>query len=125
VLRRRALPLLLAPLLLTGCADVRATAGRAGDCAGLVSDVASTGLSRTPTVEDAEAAVRRLDDRIGGIDDAELRDAAAALRDRLQELADAARSADPARAQAAAEAARSAARDTAALCGLPVDQLLG
>jgi hypothetical protein len=122
-LHRAAAVLLL--LLVAACSDVRDTAGRAADCVGLARDVAASGLSRSPSVADAEAAARRLDERIQGIDDAELRSSTAQLRDRLQDLADASRAADEAGARAAAEQARSAARDTARLCGVPADQFLG
>lgn len=122
---RRLAPALLLLVLLTACSEVRETAGRAGDCAGLVRDVAATGLSGTPSVEDAEAAVRRLDDRLQEIDDEELASATRTLRDRLQELVTAARAADADGARAAADSARDAARETASLCGVPVDQVLG
>lgn len=112
-------------VLLTACSEVRQTAGRAGDCAGLVRDVAATGLSGTPSVDDAEAAVRRLDDRLQEIDDEELAAATRTLRDRLQELVEAARSTDADAARAAGDDARAAARETAELCGVPVDQVLG
>jgi len=126
VLRRPALLLPTALLvLLPACSEVRETAGRAGDCAGLIRDVAATGLSGTPSLDDAEAAVRRLDDRLQEIDDEELAAATRALRDRLQELVEAARSADADGARAAADDARAAARETARLCGVPVDQVLG
>lgn len=124
VLRRLA-PVLLLLVVLPACSEVRETAGRAGDCAGLVRDVAATGLSGTPSVEDAEAAVRRLDDRQEQIDDEELAAATRTLRDRLQELAEAARSADADGARAAGDEARAAARQTASLCGVPVEQVLG
>lgn len=120
----RLTPVLLGAMLLTGCSEVTATADRAADCVALARDAAASGLDRTPSVADAEAAAQRLDERISQLDDAEVREAATALRDRLRELAEAARSADPAGAQRAAEAARQAARDTAAACSLPVDQFL-
>jgi hypothetical protein len=121
---RRCLPVLLVTVALTGCAEARDTAARAGDCAGLVQDVAASGLSGTPSLAEAEAAVQRLDERVQQIDDAELKQATTTLRDRLQDLVDAARSADRAAAQQAAEDARAAARRTGELCGVPVDQVL-
>ena len=119
------LAVLLTGTALSACSEVQDTANRAQECVGLARDAASAGLDRTPTVEDAEAAARRLDDRVAELDDEELKESAGALRDRLRELAEAARSADPARAQQAADAARQAARDTAETCGVPVDQFLG
>jgi hypothetical protein len=112
-------------LALTGCSAITDTADRAADCVGLARDVAASGLSGTPTVEDAEAAVRRLDDRIAQLGEGEVRDAATALRDRLRELAEAARAGDAGEVQRSGDAARQAARDAAAACSIPVDQFLG
>ena len=46
------------------------------------------------------------------------------LRDRLRDLQEAARSADPAAVEQAVSDARDAARSTAEACGLPADQFL-
>jgi hypothetical protein len=123
-MRGRLLLPLLALLLLPACAEVQQTADRATDCVGLARDVAASGLSRTPTLEEAEQAAQRLDERIETLDDAQVREAATSLRDRLGELRDAVASADPAATQQAGEAAREAARVTADACGLPLDQFL-
>ena len=123
--RRVLLPLLLPMILLVGgCAQARETAGTVRDCAGLAADVARTGLSGVPSQADAEQAVQRLDDRIKGLESTTVRDAATALRDRLQELQRAAGDADPAAAQRAIEATRDAARNAAQACGLPADQFV-
>jgi hypothetical protein len=121
----RLLPLLLAALLLAGCASAQQTVDRTTDCLALAGDVAAARLDRTPTVEDAEDAARRLDDRIASLDDGEVRDAAVVLRDRLDELVVAARAGDPAAVQQAGDAARAAARDAASTCGVPADRFLG
>jgi hypothetical protein len=118
-------PLLLTVVLLTGCSEARNAVSTVSDCAALARDVASTGLSGVPTREEAETALQRLDDRVDGLADTRVRDAAADLRDRLRELAEATRSADPVAAQEAAERARDAARSTAEACGLPAEQFLG
>jgi len=123
-MRGRLLLPLLALLLLPACAEVQQTADRATDCVGLARDVAASGLSHTPTLEEAEQAAQRLDERIETLDDAQVREAATSLRDRLGELRDAVASADPASTQQAGEAAREAARVTADACGLPLDQFL-
>lgn len=112
-------------LALTGCSSVTETADRAADCVALARDVAAAGISGTPSVEDAEAAVRRLDDRVAQLGEGEVRDAAVELRDRLSELAEAARAGDAGEVQRAGDAARQAARDAAAACSIPVDQFLG
>ncbi len=122
---RLLLPLLLTGLLATGCSAAQQAVGNASDCAALATDVARTGLDGTPTQEEATAAVDRLDRRVQELDDGDVRDAATTLRDRLRELQEAARSADPAAVRTAAEQARDAARDTAQACGLPADQFLG
>jgi hypothetical protein len=123
---RRLLTALLPLALLTaGCGETRDAVTTVADCAGLVSDIAGSGLSGVPTQEQAETAVRRLDERVSGLSSPEVREAAGDLRDRLRELQEAARSADPAAATAAADRARAAASATADACGVPLDQLLG
>ena len=125
-MRTRPLVLLLPLVLLTaGCSEARNAASTVTDCAGLASDVARTGLSGVPTQAEAEQAVQRLDERVETLDSPEVRDAATELRDRLRDLQQAARSADPVAAQQAAEEARAAARRTAQACGLPASQFLG
>lgn len=120
-MHRRALVVLLPVLLLPGCAEARDAAGTVGDCASLARDVAQSGLASTPTQAEAEEAVRQLDERVDGLDDVEIRDAAADLRDRFRELQEVARSADPAAVRQATGSARDAARRTAEACGLPAD----
>ena len=122
---RLLLPLLLTGLLVTGCSDAQQAVSSATDCAALAGDVARTGLDGVPTADEATQAVDRLDRRVQELDDGDVKDAATTLRDRLRDLQDAARSADPAAVQTAAEQARDAARDTAQACGLPADQFLG
>ena len=122
---RLLLPLLLTGLLATGCSEARDAVGSAADCASLAADIARTGLNGVPTAAEAEQAVQRLDDRVQGLQDAEVREAAGTLRDRLRDLQEAVRSADPAGVQQAVTEAREAARDTAQACGLPADQFLG
>ena len=124
----RLLPLLLVVPLLAGCSEAVTavdTATRARDCVALARDVAATGLGQVPSQQQAEEAVRRLDERVDTLDSPEVRDAATSLRDRLQELVDATRSGNPADATRAAAEARAAAERTAETCGLPVGQFLG
>lgn len=122
----RSLLLVLLPLTLLagGCSEAVDTATAVRDCAGLASDVARTPLSGTPTQEEVEQAVRRLDERVESLDSPDVRDAASELRDRLRELQEAARSADPAAVRQATERARAAATSTAEACGLPAEQFL-
>ena len=111
-------------VLLTGCAEARETASTAKDCAALANDVAQSGLDRAPTQQEAQAAVRRLDDRIQKLDSPKVKDAATDLRDQLRALEQAARSGNAADARKAGDQARAAARKTAETCGLPADQFL-
>lgn len=117
--------LLIALLATSACSEVRETASRTSDCVGLGRDVASSGLTRTPTRAEAERAVQRLEDRVDSLEDPEVRAAATELRDRLRALERAADANDPAQVQQAADAAREAGRDAARACSLPVDQFLG
>jgi hypothetical protein len=123
--RLLALPLALTALLATGCSGASDAVSGATDCAALASDIARSGLSGVPTAQEADQAVDRLDERIDGLQNAEVREAATALRDRLRELQEAVRSADVPAASQAASAARDAARDTAQACGLPAERFLG
>lgn len=121
-------PLLLAPLVLlsvAGCSEARDTAGQVQDCAGLARDVVSSGLSGVPTQAEAEAAKQRLDDRVAGIGDQTLKDAAGALSDRLGEVAEAVRGTDRALIEEKVAAAREAAGRTASACNVDVSQFLG
>ena len=111
-------------LLAAGCSDPRDTAAKASYCSALATDVAQLGLGGAPTQADEEAAVQRLDDRIGDLRSPEIRDAAGEVRDRVRELQEAARSGDAAATKAAVERARDAARAAAEACGLPADALL-
>lgn len=122
---RLLVPLLLTGLLATGCSEAREAVGGATECVSLAADVARTGLDGVPSAAEAEQAVQRLDDRVQGLQDAEVRDAATTLRDRLRDLQEAAQSADPAAVERAVTEAREAGRSTAEACGLPADQFLG
>ena len=117
--------LVTSTVLLTGCAQARETAGTIQDCAGLVSDVASTGLQGVPTKAQAEQAVQRLDERVQSLGPGAVREAATALRDRLDELQQAAGRADAAAVRKATTDARDAAATAAKACSLPVEQFLG
>ena len=121
-MRTRPAALLLPLVLLLPACD---TASTVTDCAGLAADVARSGLSGVPTQGEAEQAVQRLDERVESLDSPDVKEAATALRDRLRDLQEAARSADPAAAARAADEARAAARRTAEVCGIPADQFLG
>ena len=118
-------PLVLTAVLTAGCSEAQQAVSAATDCTALASDIASAGLSGTPTPAEAEQALQRLDDRVQDLGDTQVRDAATVLRDRLRDLQDAASTADPAGIREAVAAARDAARSTAEACGLPADRFLG
>lgn len=123
--RRRLLPLIVPVVLLAGCAQAVDTATTVRDCAGLATDVARSGLTGVPTKAEADAAVQRLDDRIGQLGSTTVKQAASTLRDRLRDLQEAVAGADRAQAQQAVQAAREAASGAASACGLPAEQFLG
>ncbi len=118
--RLLAVGLLLAAL--TGCSDTVDTAVKVRDCAALARDAAAAGLDRAPSLQEAEDAVRRLDERVDQLSDPDVKSAASTLRDRLNELTAAARRGDPAEVQQAVARAREAAEAAARTCGLPVEQ---
>ena len=120
----RLLPVVGAPLLLLGCSEAVDTATKVKDCATLASDLAQSGLGRTPTAAEAEATAKRLQERVESLDSQEVKDAASTLASRLEELRAAAARKDAADVQAALTRARDAARDAASTCGVPVDQLV-
>ena len=125
-MNRSTLTLLVAStVLLAGCAQARETVGTVQDCAGLVSDVARTGLQGVPTQAQAKQAAERLDERVRGLNPGAVRDAASALRDRLVELQQAAARTDAAAVRQAANDARDAAAEAAKACSLPTEQFLG
>jgi outer membrane murein-binding lipoprotein Lpp len=127
-----AVAVVLAVPLLAGCEAAQqaqeAAQGvdRAADCAGLVSELTGIDWSdvrRAPA--EAEQAARRLDERLQQVDDAEVKAAGEALRDRVQRLADAGRSADAADIQRALADVEAAARRLASTCGVDVSQVGG
>jgi hypothetical protein len=119
----------LAVPVLAGCqAAQQAQQGvdKARDCAGLVGELTGvhwSDLRRAPA--EAEQAARRLDDRLRKVNDADVKRAGEALRDRVQDLARAAHSASPAKARNALADVEAAARRLASTCGVNVDQVGG
>ena len=123
-LRALAVAVVLAAPLLAGCeAAQQAQQGvdKAADCAGLVGELTGVDWSDARRVPaEAEQAARRLDQRLREVDDADVKRAGEALRDRVRRMAAAARSADARKALADVEAA---ARRLAATCDVNVDQV--
>ena len=128
-LRPTVLALVLAVPLLAGCdAAQQAQQGvdKAADCAGLVGELTGihwSDVQRVPA--EAEQAARKLDQRLREVDDADVKRAGEALRDRVRSLAEAARNADAADAGKALADVEAAARRLASTCGVDVDQVGG
>ena len=130
--RGLALALVLAVPLLAGCDaaqqahDVAQGVDKARDCAALVGELTGVDWSAVRrSAAEADRAARRLDDRLRQVDDADVKRAGEALRDRVRALARAARSASPAKARQALADVEAAARRLASTCGVDVDQVGG
>jgi hypothetical protein len=128
-LRTAALALVLAAPVLAGCdAAQQASQGvdKAAACAGLVGDLTGVdwnAVRQAPA--QAEQAAQKLDQRLREVDDADVKQAGEALRDRVRGLAEAAGNADAADAQQALADVEAAARRLAAACDVNVDQVGG
>jgi hypothetical protein len=132
---RVALPVVAMVAALAGCDAVQQAqdAGRGVDkarqCATLVADLAGVNLDLSPgsvarTAGRAEEAARKLDERARTIDQADVRNAAESLADRLQRLADTAVGSTPAQREQAVRDVTQAATRLASACNVPVDQLV-
>jgi hypothetical protein len=123
------LALVLALPVLAGCdAAQQAQQGvdKAADCAGLVGEL--TGIHWSDVQQapaEAEQAARKLDQRLREVDDADVKRAGEALRDRVRALAEAAGNADAADIRQATADVEAAARRLADTCGVDVDQVGG
>jgi len=128
-LRATALALVLAVPLLAGCdAAQQAQQGvdKAADCAGLVGELSGIDWNDVRQAPgQAEQAAQRLDQRLREVDDADVKRAGEALRDRVRSLAEAARNADAADSRKALADVEAAARRLASTCGVDVDQVGG
>jgi hypothetical protein len=131
-LRTTTVALVLAAPVLAGCEaaqqaqEVGQGVDKAADCAGLVGELTGIDWSdvrRAPA--EAEQAAQNLDQRLREVDDADVKQAGEALRDRVRALADAARTTDAADAQRALADVEAAARRLASTCGVDVDQVGG
>jgi argininosuccinate lyase len=131
-IRAAAVALVLAVPVLAGCdaaqqaQDIGQGVDKAADCAALVGEL--TGVSWSDAQQapaQAEEAARKLDQRLQEVDDADVKAAGEALRDRVRQLADAAGNADAADAQQALADVEAAARNLASACDVNVDQVGG
>jgi hypothetical protein len=130
--RALAVAILLALPVLAGCEtaqqarEVGQGVDRASDCAALVGELTGVNwndVRRAPA--EAERAADRLDQRLREVDDADVKAAGEALRDRVRALADAARNANAAAIGQALAEVEAAARRLAETCGVNVDQVGG
>jgi hypothetical protein len=131
-LKAAAAGLLLAVPVLAGCEaaqqaqEVGQGVDKAADCAGLVGELTGVNwgdVQRAPA--EAEQAAQKLDQRLREVNDADVRQAGEALRDRVRQLAQAAERADAADAQKALADVEAAARRLASACDVNVDQVGG
>jgi argininosuccinate lyase len=131
-IRAAAVAVVLAVPVLAGCdaaqqaQDIGQGVDKAADCAALVGEL--TGVSWSDAQQapaQAEEAARKLDQRLQEVDDADVKAAGEALRDRVRQLADAAGNADAADAQQALADVEAAARRLASACDVNVDQVGG
>jgi hypothetical protein len=124
-----AVAVVLALPLLAGCeAAQQAQQGvdKAADCAGLVGEL--TGVDWNDVRQapaEAEQAADKLDRRLREVDDADVKRAGEALRDRVRALADAARNASAADVQQALADVEAAARRLASTCGVDAGEVGG
>jgi hypothetical protein len=120
---------------LAGCDAVQQAqdAGRGVDkarqCATLVADLAGVNLDLSPgsvarAAGSADDAARKLDERARDIDQADVRDAAETLANRLQRLSDTAANSTPAQRDQAVRDVTQAATRLASVCNVPLDQLV-
>jgi hypothetical protein len=131
-IRAAAVALVLAVSVLAGCdaaqqaQDIGQGVDKAADCAALVGELTGVSWSDVQQVPaQAEEAAQKLDQRLQEVDDADVKAAGEALRDRVRQLADAAGNADAADAQQALADVEAAARNLASACDVNVDQVGG
>jgi hypothetical protein len=131
-IRAAAVALVLAVPVLAGCdaaqqaQDIGQGVDKAADCAALVGEL--TGIDWSDVQQapaQAEEAAQKLDQRLQEVDDADVKAAGEALRDRVRQLADAAGDANAADAQQALADVEAAARRLASACDVNVDQVGG
>jgi hypothetical protein len=132
---RLVLPTLAMVAALAGCdaaqkaRDAGQGVDKARQCATLVADLTNLHIDLSPgsvgrTATQADEAARKLDERARSIDQTDVRNAAQALADRLQRLADTAGSSTPAQRQQAVRDVTQAARQLASACNVPLDRLV-
>ena len=128
-LKAAAVALVLAVPVLAGCdaaQEVGQGVDKAADCAGLVGELTGIDWSDVQQAQaQAEQAAQKLDQRLQEVDDADVKAAGEALRDRVRQLADAAGNANAADAQQALDDVEAAARRLASACDVNVDQVGG
>jgi len=131
-LRTAAVAVVLAMPVLAGCEaaqqaqEIGQGVDKAADCAGLVGELTGVDwndVGQAPA--QAEQAADKLDQRLREVDDADVKQAGEALRDRVRALADAARNASPADVQKALADVEAAARRLASTCGVDAGEVGG
>jgi hypothetical protein len=127
-----AVAMVLAVPLLAGCGaaqqaqEIGQGVDKAADCAGLVGELTGVDWNHVRQAPaEAERAADKLDQRLREVDDADVKRAGEALRDRVRALADAARNASAADAQRALADVEAAARRLASTCGVDAGEVGG
>jgi len=120
-----ALAVAVALAVLAGC-EAAQQVDKARDCAALVGELTGVDWNDVRrSASEADQIARKLDERLREVDDAAVKRAGEALVTRIGRLADAARGTDRAAVQRALDEVESAARQLAATCDVPVDQVGG
>ena len=120
-----ALAVAVALAVLAGC-EAAQQVDKARDCAALVGELTGVDWNDVRrSAAEADQIARKLDERLREVDDAAVKRAGEALVTRIGRLADAARGTDRAAVQRALDEVESAARQLAATCDVPVDQVGG
>ncbi|NHC43768.1 hypothetical protein [Motilibacter aurantiacus] len=103
------------------------SATKARDCVALAGDTLQSRIADAQQVDAQEVrqAADRLSERVGQIEDADLRTAAESLQAALVRASDAVAQGDTSAIRQSRDEAVAAARRTASECGIPVDRFLG
>jgi hypothetical protein len=128
---RLALALAAVLLAVPACSEAQdavnsasSTANKVADCSALVQQTAQSRITDAQQLDPQEVqrAADGVEQRIRGIDDADVRSAAQRLQSALETAAKAAEQRDTAALAKARQQVTDAVSETASACGIPVDQ---
>jgi hypothetical protein len=121
---------LLALAAVAGCEQARQVSqgvDKAGACARVLKEVSGLNLdpqSAARAASQASDTAKRLEDTARNLDQSDVRNAAEALADRIQKLADTTSSSTPAQREQAVRDVTQAASRLASACNVPIDQVV-